>query len=311
MTGTAHTPPIFIVGPPRSGTHLLRFCLAQHSRIYLAPETSFFIRGYGNRRLDPGLFRDRRTPSLAEDLINESGDPSMTDVAPHRDALHTAVAEARDYRDFADGFFEEMAGIAGKPRWGEKTPLHALYLPQIFAVYPEAKVVFLMREAKNTLASTLKSGHVGFGFFDALAIYMRVHREWRRCAGEPSIVRLRYEEFVADPEAHLRAICDFIGEEFEPAMLAPGMIDSSYREGVMDRQPDIAIMPDDPLKWQGVLTPAQASLIDRALSGPVLPITRFGYLLARTRLTLAIRIAKNRAGFFHLGSRRTRRRKCV
>ena len=31
--------PVFVVGAPRSGTHLLRFCLSRHSRLHVGPET--------------------------------------------------------------------------------------------------------------------------------------------------------------------------------------------------------------------------------------------------------------------------------
>lgn len=302
VTAPATTAPIFIVGPPRSGTHLVRFCLSQHSGIFIAPETAFFIRAYGNRSMDKDLFTGGHTARLVDELIDQSGDPTMADTAKDRRALKAATAHTQSYAAFADGFFGTMAQHAGKRRWGEKTPLHALYIPQILAVYPDARILFVMREAKNTLSSTLKSGHVRASFHNALATYLRCQSEQARMRGNPNVMSLEYEAFVATPEAHLRAICDFCGEHFEPAILQPGMLDSSYANDVMSVRRDIAIALNDPEKWRKGLNEKRGAFIDRAVSARGAGVLgRDAIRLWIERLRLSLRIAKNRAGYFYLG----------
>jgi hypothetical protein len=300
MTSNA---PIFIVGPPRSGTHLVRFCLSKHSNIFISPETSFFIRAYGNRRLDRDLFRKDQTARLVDELIDQSGDPTMADYDSVRNALKNATSGSADYAAFVDAFFGTMAKHAGKKRWGEKTPLHALYLPQILSVFPDARIIIVMREAKNTLASTLKSGHVRAGFYNALAVYLRCLREQRRMQRSPNVVSLDYESFVANPKNHLQRICTFLGEPYEPAMLQPGMLDSSYAEDVMSVRSDIEIAPNDPDKWRRGLSAERGAFVDKAVTsvrGAGL-FSSQGLRLLIERVRLAVRIFKNRAGFFYLG----------
>lgn len=289
--------PIFVVGPARSGTHLLRFCLSQHSSIFVAPETAFFIKIYGNRRLDPKVFSEGRTDMLVDSIISGSGDPSMHDWERHSFSLKKAVQGAQNYRDFADRFFGKMAGIEGKKRWGEKTPLHAHYIPQILKVFPNARVLFMMRGAKNTIASTLTSGHVRWDIYTALAHFIDCQSQQARLVRRPEVMAIDYEALTAEPEPQLRAICDFLGESFEIAMLRPGMRDSSYSDEIMTRDETISINPDDPEKWCRGLSLDQGALVDQVVArrGQVLHP-----MLLMARAKLAIRLQKNKAGYYHL-----------
>lgn len=299
MTGVVS--PVFVVGPPRSGTHLVRFCLTQHSHLHIGPETAFFMRAYGNRRLDR---RGRAQPdwaTITDRIVDGSGDPTMADVRPYRDALHTAVRESRDYADFANRFFGFLAGKEGKSRWGEKTPLHALYLRQIFKVFPNAKVIFVTREAKNTIASTVKSGHVRMGLERSVAVNIACRRELRRFAGNPNVLPIQYEAFVREPRALLERVCEFIGEDFEEAMLRPGMVDSSYSDEVMERQDQIGINPDDPDKWKQVLDKSAAHFVDSTIAGRGCAL--FGTRDLKVKVELALlrmRVLRNGLGFFNL-----------
>ena len=40
-----------------------------------------------------------------------------------------------------------------------------------------------------------------------------------RALGPGRYLEIRYEEFVADPESHTKTMCDFLGIDFDPAML--------------------------------------------------------------------------------------------
>ena len=254
--------PVFVVGAPRSGTHLLRFCLARHSAIAMCPETGFFIQAYGSRMIDSLVPSVRRWPRLVDRMIARSGDPTMADAASRRDALVAATAQSRSYAEFGRRFMAALAETPGKTRWGEKTTYHIFCLPQIFALFPDAQVLFMRRGTKATIASTIKSGHVRMGFDKALALSLRATNVAERYRGDPRVHFVAYEDLTADPEAILRGVCAFLGEDFEPAMLKPGMIDSSYRSGIMNFDQTIGIQPDDPAKWRAVLSPEQGGLVD-------------------------------------------------
>jgi len=309
--------PIFIVGAPRSGTHLLRFCLTQHSALYVAPETSFFIHAYGSRCLDRLLLGARRWSMLADRLIDRSGDPTMADVARRRDEVRQATRDSRSYAEFARRFYHSLALPSGKRRWGEKTPYHTFCLPQVFRFFPDAQVLFITRDMKATVASTIKSGHVRVGFKKAVAANLLARRTARKHAGDPRVHMVSYEAFTDHPEASLREICGFLGETFEPAMLHPGMMDSSYGGNVMELERTIGIQRDDPLKWKSALSTRQADLIDALERHPgiVSLVVRDPGLFVQFAL-LRMRFMAVRAGLFGIrhtlkGALPGRRKSCA
>lgn len=290
--------PVFVVGAPRSGTHLMRFCLARHSAIAMSPETGFFIQAYGSRVIDRLVPRAQRWPLLIDRMIARSGDPTMAQAAERRDDLVRATAECQGYGDFGGRFMAALANSSGKPRWGEKTTYHVFCLPQIFALFPDAQVLFMRRNTKSTIASTLKSGHVRLDFDKALALSLKVSGIALRYATDPRVHLVHYEELTADPEAVLRTLCAFLGEDFETAMLKPGMVDSSYASGVMNFDQSIGIQPDDPTKWRTALSQAQADLIDALEATP--PSLSTPPAIRREQRRLGLRFAAVRAGVFGL-----------
>ncbi len=261
--------PVFVVGSPRSGTHLLRFCLSRHERMHVGPETGFFIKIYGARKLvPPGRF-----PARAErivDLLLRSGDPSMEDVVPMRASLVEAVRRGpADYRELADALLGGIARAEGKPRWGEKTPFHVLYVNQILELFPEARILFLRRESRNVIASYLKSALLPDDLALALAQVRMCVAAGERAVARGQAMEVRYEDLISEPEPTLRAVARYLGEEFQPAMLEPGMIDSSFRSSPMRREEGQGIVrdPDESRKWERVLSPEQGRWVRTLVDG--------------------------------------------
>jgi hypothetical protein len=188
-------PPIFIVGSPRSGTTLLRLILDSHSRIACGPETQILA------DLDDSLCRHwRRLERYGRD---------------------------EDYwRAKCRTLFEEVkldyAASKGKSRWADKTPSYALHLPFITALFPEAQVVHVIRDARLVTASALDRwgwrtawempGRWAASVAAASAAGARLGPERYR--------ELRFEQVAGDAEGTLRALLAWLGEAWEPEMLA-------------------------------------------------------------------------------------------
>lgn len=293
--------PIFVVGAPRSGTHLMRYCLSQHSRIYIAPETDYFIRVHGNRRL-LGLASMEARAQWAVTAMFASGDPSMAEFAGEREQLRARLAgSSRDWREFAALALSWFAEQKGKPRWGEKTPFHSLYLRQILALFPDACVVAMRREPKNVVASYLKGSHLPDDFYVAVAEVMACAQALAASAGR--ITHVAYEDLIRRPRAVLEGVCAALGETFEAPMLQPQMRDSSYSGAVMVHDPAIGIEYEEgeSEKWRRVLTPDQAALVDALLgeseahrNGRIGWLARWRILAHVTRLRAST--AKNAMG---------------
>lgn len=292
-----------MVGAPRSGTHLLRFCLSRHSRLHIGPETGFFIKIFGNRRLLP----PKRFPEHAERLVDRllrSGDPTMADVEPLRPALVESVRRGpADYAELAEALLGGIAAAQGKPRWGEKTPFHVLYVDQIKALFPEARILYVTRESRNVVASYVRSPLLP----DDLALAVAQVRLCVR-AGEAAVRggkahRVVYEDLVGRPEDTLREVARHIGEEFEAGMLEPGMRDSSFGGDIMHREEGLGIVrdPGEADKWARVLTPDQGRYVQVLVDGaPGSVRGAFRARVARRELRQRLMHLRNRLGFHDL-----------
>jgi len=222
-------PPLIVLGVGRSGTTLLRVMLDRNSRLAI-PDESFFVLQLAHRH--PGRIVLR---SFYDDLhrLPRLGDWGITpeDVRPYlHDGMRTREAIA--------AIFEAYAAHAGKPRWGDKTPLYMQHLPLLERLLPDALWVHLVRDGRDAALSflALPPGFSGRTWAQPhtvaqFAARWRVEIEAAQALGRRSqdrYLELRYEELVAAPERELRRICEFASLPWEPEMLAyPGTIDVS------------------------------------------------------------------------------------
>lgn len=128
-----------------------------------------------------------------------------------------AEVEARSELDaalrrFYDRVFGAALARAGADVYVEKTPAHAFYLREIVSLYPDARVVHVVRDGRDVVRSLLAYQH---GTADAA----HAARQWRDslaavAAASPAVPHLRevrYEDLRADPVGHVGALLRWIG----------------------------------------------------------------------------------------------------
>lgn len=210
----ARVPFPFIVGCRRSGTTLLRAMLASHPQVAVPPESRFLMKlvPEGGRPLEPGR--------LVEALYEH----------PYfgRWQLHRRVVEAsfrddppRTYTGAVRRVYGLWADARGKVRFADKTPDHVLRIGTLTALFPDARVIHLVRDGRDVAASFMELRWVDS--IERAALHWR-HRvlAGRRASVQLPAVRyheLRYEDLVERPEPTLRALCAAIDLPFDPAML--------------------------------------------------------------------------------------------
>jgi len=209
--------PVFISGLERSGTSLLFALLASH----------------------PSLAMTRRT-NLWTYFYNQFGDLSRTEnfdrclgqMMRYKRLVVLKPDAARIRREFLQGertygrLFEILqrnhAERLGKPRWGDKSLNTDRFTDQIFAAYPQARILHIIRDPRDRYASSRTRWQTMKGLAGAatamwLSSIQRAQRNQRKYPDRYLIVR--YESLTSQPEATLRRICSFIGEEYSPQML--------------------------------------------------------------------------------------------
>src|SRR5690348_3667915 len=126
------------------------------------------------------------------------------------------------YRAALEAPYLAYAAQHGKPGWGDKTPFYIGHIDELRRVFPDARIVNLVRDGRDVALSLLR---VPFG---PANVWAAAH-EWRDAvdAGEAAaerygdaVLTVRYEDLVAEPEATVRRVCAFCELTFRPEMLA-------------------------------------------------------------------------------------------
>lgn len=119
-------------------------------------------------------------------------------------------------------FHMHFAEKMGKPRWGDQLGLVEVYADVIFAAYPTAKMIHMIRDPRDRyLVSqpkrSARAGRVGWeiaGWLDSAKLAQQNKDQY-----PDRYMVVRYETLMERPEHTLRQVCSFLGEPFLPSML--------------------------------------------------------------------------------------------
>lgn len=221
--------PIFLGGLSFTGKTQLRLMLSAHPNILISRRTHLWDRFYQR-------FGDLSQANNLERCLKE-----MLAFEPIR-ALHPD--EGRIRAEFARGaatyehlfacLHAQHAHSQGKPRWGDQLGFIERYAERLFAAYPSARMIHMLRDpgarsAESRSTSRRGLGRIGWETAWWLTSARLAERHQQLYPARYLVVR--YEELFARTEPTLRRICDFLGERFEPQMLIHGEIEA-HADGI-------------------------------------------------------------------------------
>jgi tetratricopeptide (TPR) repeat protein len=196
-TGSDDDSPIFIVGMPRSGSTLVERILGQHSGIEAAGELQVLP-----KIVDPLRFNEGRPVSYAE-LVASLPSDALAAIG------NGYVERSLEYRR------------TSKPRFVDKFNLNWLHTGLIRLVLPNAKILDVRRNALDCCWSNFKMLFAD-GHANDLRHIGQLYRDYVRLidhvetVAPGAILRVRYEDLVADVEGATRRMLEFVGVPFEP-----------------------------------------------------------------------------------------------
>jgi LPS sulfotransferase NodH len=227
------------VGCPRSGTTLLQALLDSHTAIAVPPESHFIPRL--QRRFGAGWSGTARARRFAAALF-DGRRFELWGIS--RERVIELVDEGRptDVAGAVRLLFSEWARRAGKPGYADKTPDYVRRIGVLGAQFPEARFVHLIRDGRDVALSLAQSFDRAPQTPAQAALYWseRVRAGRAQGAALPSgrYLELRYEELVADPEATVRTLTEFLEIPYEAAMLERANVDR-----VLAGYPDPSVHP--------------------------------------------------------------------
>ncbi len=248
--------PVFFVGFPRSGTTLLDQILSTHSAIETLEENENLI-DVRNELVKPedGL---QKLATMTDDEVNH-----------YRKKYWARVRE-------------DFSGDTTRGLFIDKMPLNTILLGLIYRLFPEAKVIFAVRDPRDVVLSCFQQRFgVNVAMYQLLklntaaAYYDQVMKIGEVCRERLplDIHMVRYEDVVGDMQSTVSDILSFLGLEWEDQIL-------NYREEARER-------------W--ITTPSAEQVIEPLYTSsmgkwrnykhrlePVLPVlepwvTKFGY----------------------------------
>lgn len=186
--------PIFVIGQPRSGTTLMEMMLSS------APG----VAGCGELT-----------------LANELSQPLV-------DAGKAFTAE--ETRRFAQSFRDLTPPIPdGTTHFVDKMPHNYQRVGFLLTAFPNAKVINMMRDPRDVGLSKwirlFPAGGMRYtsnleAIVHSANLYRKYLAHWDTVFGD-RILTVRYEDLVADPETHSRAVADFCGVAWSERMMHP------------------------------------------------------------------------------------------
>jgi hypothetical protein len=239
--------------------------LCAHPRISIAPETNYLNRW---RRFYSHLDLDspKQFDVFWKDFSGTEVFPSF-DIEPSSTLKRVRAAGGARHRAVFASICEEYAAKMRKERWGEKTPKHEHYIGVLLEWFPDARVIYMIRDPRAVSASLLKKDWGG--------TYVNAHAErWRKSSARAArwekderIHIVQYEKLMREPEKTLKGICRFLGEEYGPEMIDRPDV-SKYvlyprEEAARTTAQVVRPLNAESLdKWRSSLSPRQISVIE-------------------------------------------------
>ncbi|MBV9727364.1 MAG: sulfotransferase [Gammaproteobacteria bacterium] len=222
-SGSPASDPIFIVGLPRSGSTLIEQILASHSAVEGTHELADVLRMVMELQGRDWQLEHPRYPGVLAQL------------------------EPADYLRLGEKYLHDTRSYrSSKPHFIDKMPNNFRHIGLIHLMLPNARIIDARREPMACCFGNLKQlfahGQEFTYSIEDIARYYRAYLELMRhwdAVLPGRVLRVHYEEVVADLEGNVRRLLEHCGLEFEPACVEFHRTERSVRTASSEqvRQP--------------------------------------------------------------------------
>ena len=210
----------FVLGKERSGTTLLQLMLNAHANIVAPPESRFimllFYR-YGKTK----NWTEKIIANLCNDLFREGLFRNFWGI--NKAELQAALFASKEILTFplvCKIIFRISApGKSEVHIFFDKTPVYYYFLPELNAIFPEAKYIHLVRDYRANLVSHRRVFTVKRGT-DIAYRWMKVNMliENAKSRSPQNYFTLTYESLVSNPGKSMEDVCRFLNLPYDKNM---------------------------------------------------------------------------------------------
>ncbi len=195
--------PVFLAASVRSGTTLLRLMLDHHPQIAWCNEFEYTVDWINPDGSWPDLQAYHRWLNV-DRIFQGTGfqiDPDLT------------------YPELIDSFLRQRLDQSGKPLVGATVHRH---FDRVLYVWPDARFIHLVRDGRDMARSFIGMGWAG-NMWTAIGGWITIEHLWDQLSAKLSpdrILEIRYSDLILNTVETLTQICQFIGTDYDPAMLS-------------------------------------------------------------------------------------------
>lgn len=255
--------------------------LGQHSDIYTFEELHFFENLVNEADvLNRPLLDEVSAQALVARILTSARQNIFAE--PDQQALSEEVGlllrscERRDAVEIYKCVLKYETDRHLKKEACEQTPRYLFALDEILSVFPDAKVINLIRDPRDVLLSqknkwrTYFHGSWDMPVIEAVRVWANYHplliaKLWVACvvrseryATDSRVLSLRFEDLIAHPDGTVRQICEHVGVAYQASMLEIADIGSSVKK---DKAGAIGINKEASARWrQGGLSSVELGI---------------------------------------------------
>ena len=259
---------IFVVGNSRSGTTMMGRILGKHPSVYTFGELHFF----GQLCAPP--FSSELSQKMVEELAAELHCIQREGYRTHGDS-HRFLGEAQAFLEriatypgtsasLFEAFLYHEAAENDRTIPCDQTPRNVFYIADILELYPNARVINMIRDPRDVLLSQKRKwkrrflGGSDLPIKEMLRDWINYHPItisyiWRTAVTAADqftqherVVSVYFEELLARPEKTVESLCGFVGITYTDEMLQVPQVGSSVGE---DRPQQLGINPQRANSW--------------------------------------------------------------
>ncbi|HHT9109542.1 MAG TPA: sulfotransferase family protein [Candidatus Brocadiaceae bacterium] len=241
---------IFVVGNSRSGTTMMGRILGNHKNIFTFHELHFFeqlwsindknhtLSPYAAKKLAARLLCIQRDDYFKRIKLNNF-------IHEANDIIHEIKGDVFTSTKVFEAFlyYETIKNNKNIPC--DQTPRNVFYMGEILELYPNSKIINMIRDPRDVLLSQKRKwkrrflGAKNIPLKESFRSWINynpvtISKLWNasiyaadKYSGNNRIISLRFEDLLKDPENYVRKICDFLEIPFYHTMLEIPQIGSS------------------------------------------------------------------------------------
>lgn len=283
---TAATP-LFLGGPPKSGTTLLQALLDRHPELLVFPEEGriehILVRaiekGESNRWDIDWAIRVGGGSSFEFGQVKwSSGSRDYRDIdfakytARARDLWNSSPRRLQDLLEIPIRVFGEMTGQENHRFWVDKTPGNEEILPGLEKLWPGLRFINIVRDPRDNFISYAE--HRAKVKKDLGLTPARYVSRWcasqirylKYAVGRENCMMILYEDLARQPEAMMRMVAKFLGISWHETLLVPSKNGVPWEGNSMhDKQGFKGVSAGSLRVFETKLDPGTREILERCL----------------------------------------------